>query len=123
MKENEMIQSPKFEVNLGGVDLSEKQAQELEKAIQQTTLQFLAKLDNGHAGDILAYKPNPDDDGTGPVVGPFPGVGPFRRPKWWFGWIVWKQPKVGQFVQLDRLRASIPDFAMNGTFEKPQIRF
>jgi hypothetical protein len=112
-----MIQSPKFEVNLGGIDLSEKQAQELEKAIQQTTLQFLAKLDNGFNDGLLAYKPNPEnpeDDFQPHLIIP-------KRPKWWFGYILWKQPKPGQAIQLDRLRASFPEFAMKGAFEKPQI--
>ncbi|MCA0228901.1 MAG: hypothetical protein LCH91_00460 [Bacteroidetes bacterium] len=112
-----MIQSPKFEVNLGGIDLNEKQAQELEKALQQTTLQFLAKLDNGFNDGLLAYKPNPEnpeDTGLPPFVLP-------KRPKWWFGYILWKQPKPGQIVQLDRLKASFPDFAVRGAFEKPQL--
>ena len=112
-----MIQSPKFEVNLGGIDLSEKQAGELEKAIQQTTLQFLAKLDNGFNDGLVAYKPMPD----GPEDGGLPHFVIPRRPEWWFGYILWKQPKPGQIARLDRLRESIPDFAMNGAFEKPSI--
>ncbi len=117
MKDKALIQSPKFEVNLGGIDLSEKQAGELEKAIQQTTLQFLAKLDNGFGEDLVAYTPRPDgpdDDGLPNFIIP-------KRPKWWFGYILWKQPKPGQIVQLDRLRGSMPDFAMNGAFEKPSL--
>jgi hypothetical protein len=80
MKEQQIVQSPTFEVNLGGIDLNEAQAKELEKAIQQTTMQFLAKLDNGYLKNVFELIPEPEADGD-----------PKRQPnllldrKWWFG--------------------------------------
>lgn len=116
MKEQTMVQSPSFEVNLGGIDLSEKQAQELEKAIQQTTLQFLAKLDNGFTDGLLAYKP------TDPM-GTETGSKEFAFDKrWWFGYILWKQPKIGQELRLDLVKPKLPDGIKKVLVEKVQLR-
>lgn len=80
MKEQPMIQSPTFEVNLGGIDLTEPQAKELEKAIQQTTMQFLGKLDNGFLNDVFELTPHPDENGS-----PNPQHNLIQDRRWWFG--------------------------------------
>lgn len=105
MKTDEMVPSPLFEVNLGGIELTEKQALELEKAIKQTTLQYLARIDNGILknsfelipDDTAALKPWPDDAEPRPYPG-WPGPWPRPRPgdpdpqpilrldkRWWLG--------------------------------------
>jgi hypothetical protein len=81
MKEQVMVQSPTFEVNLGGIDLTEPQAKELEKAIQQTTMQFLAKLDNGFLKDVFEFTPHPDPNKGDPN----PQPNKWMDRKWWFG--------------------------------------
>ena len=103
-----MIQSPKFAVNLVGIDLSEKQVQELEKAIQQTTMQFLAKLDNGFlkSNDVFALKPMD----TGGVGGP---SNVFVDKRWWFGLKLIKQIKKDQVLRFqDNSQGLSPNLAI-----------
>jgi hypothetical protein len=44
---------PQFRVVLDDVELDERQHRQLDRALQKTTLQFLADVDNG--GDRVAY--------------------------------------------------------------------
>lgn len=96
-----MIQSPKFEVNLGGIDLTELQAQELEKAIQQTTMQFLAKLDSGFLknNEVFALKPM-DTMGVGLGSKEFA----FDK-RWWFGFKLVKQIRKDQVLRVNEIIA------------------
>ncbi|NBA85795.1 hypothetical protein GVN16_08495 [Emticicia sp. CRIBPO] len=93
-----IINSPKFEVNLGGIDLTAEQAKSLEKAIQNTTLTFLAKLDAGFMKDVFVLKPVPDGD-PNPQPSKF-----FARTvdkKWWLGYKLLKQARENMIVPTD----------------------
>lgn len=120
MKTDEMVTSPSFEVNLGGIDLTEKQALELDKALRQTTLQFLAKMDNQVLENSFELIPNPDDPEPGPWPWPW-GPGPrFGDPnpqpsrsmldrRWWMGLRLLKLEAGGRFNPgLLRTNMSIP---------------
>lgn len=115
MKEQPMVLSPTFEVNLGGIDLTEPQAKELEKAIQQATMQFLAKLDSGFLKDVYEFTPHPDPNGD-----PNPQPNLLRNRKWWFG------KKLLRLRNNQRIEASIlsqitrPDIAQ--TFQLNQLQ-
>lgn len=58
------ITSPKFEISLGGFNLTDKQAAELEQQLRKTALTFIAKMDS--SGDLkknlYEFKPTPEVD-------------------------------------------------------------
>jgi hypothetical protein len=58
------ITSPKFEISLGGFNLTDKQAAELEQQLRKTALTFIAKMDT--SGDLkknlYEFKPTPEVD-------------------------------------------------------------
>ena len=58
------ITSPKFEISLGGFNLTEKQAADLEQQLRKTALNFIAKMDT--SGDLkknlYEFKPTPEVD-------------------------------------------------------------
>lgn len=58
------ITSPKFEISLGGFNLTEKQAAELEQQLRKTALTFIAKMDtSGELKKTLyEFKPTPEVD-------------------------------------------------------------
>jgi hypothetical protein len=116
MKEQLMVQSPTFEVNLGGIDLTELQAQELEKAIQQTTMHFLAKLDNGFLKDVYEFTPHPDS-----ISGdPNPQPSKWMDRKWWFGKKLLKLQK-DQLLRAEVLR-TIAGLDVGQKFQVNQVR-
>ena len=77
------ITSPKFEISLGGFNLTDKQAADLEQQLRKTALNFIAKMDT--SGDLkknlYEFKPTPEvdeKDQQGIVGNQF-----FRQ--WWAG--------------------------------------
>lgn len=58
------ITSPKFEISLGGFNLTDKQATELEQQLRKTALTFIAKMDtSGELKKTLyEFKPTPEVD-------------------------------------------------------------
>lgn len=64
-----------FQVNLQGLELSDKQTQELESRLTKVTVEYLSSFEQGKAyiKDSVAYKPNP----IGPDPEPFPFPWPF----------------------------------------------
>jgi hypothetical protein len=102
----EKVNSPKFEIYLGGVDLSADQAQKLEAALQKTAMQFLAKLD---------FAPKSDDVGAEAAIPYFQWqpAGPFIDRRWWFGWWIIRDFRNGGNIRFD-LPRNVPGKLMPG---------
>jgi hypothetical protein len=65
--EAEKVNSPKFEIYLGGVELSADQAKQLEATLQKTAMRFLAGMD--------AAPKEGEAQAKAPTLGKIPGSG------------------------------------------------
>lgn len=106
--EAEKVNSPKFEIYLGGVELSADQAKQLEATLQKATMRFLAGMDAApKAGDPqpaapfthLQWQPN----------------SPFFDRRWWFGWWIIRDLRAGGRIQFD-LPVQVPGKIAQGQF-------
>ena len=103
------INSPKFEVRLSGLDLSEKQVANLEAMLKETTMKFLGKLDS--KGNLVKgmLELTPDPDYWPPR--PWPPYGPFP-PRPFPGFYVIIPDHLGNLkLDIGRLRYNIGKFA------------
>ena len=63
-----------FEINLGELVLTDKQSDELQARLRETTLSFLDSFDAGSKflDSTVSYTPHPDDPYPWPYPWPFP---------------------------------------------------
>lgn len=105
----EKVNSPKFEIYLGGVDLSAEQAKKLEAALQKTAMNFLAGLDSApKSGEANAeavfehYQWKP--------------ANPFFDRRWWYGYWILRDFRRGGRFQFD-LPVQVPgEITQGGQF-------